>query len=77
MTLLNALVTFKGFTTLTEKCWVISVKHYYFLMDKYSRVLKCTDSLQWAPAAVGQWGRTCMTLAPQTTSCAISVAAHR
>lgn len=46
-------------------------------MGKYSCVLKCTDSLQWAPATVRHWGQTCMTLAPQTTSCAISVATHR
>lgn len=42
-------------------------------MDKYSCVLKCTNSLKWAPAAVGHWEWTCMTLllhtlAPQRTS---------
>lgn len=77
MTLLNALVTFKGFMTLAEKHWAIFIKHSYFFMGKYSCVLKCTDSLQWAPATVRHWGQTCMTLAPQTTSCAISVATHR
>lgn len=56
MTLLNALVTFKGFMTLTKKHGAISVKHYYFFMDKYSCALKCTNSLKWAPAAVGHWG---------------------
>lgn len=34
-------MTFKGFVTLAKKHWAISVKHYYFCMNKYSCVLKC------------------------------------
>lgn len=45
-------------------------------MGKYSCAPKCTHSLPWAPAAVRHWGQTCMTLAAQTASCAISGAAH-